>query len=254
MPSFSNVDSINNYYKSLQEPINANMRQAENDYNANLEKLRQTKEGQDAQAYRALQRQLKTVPEEMSAAGGQGGMVDSGIAYIKNRYLQGRNDRDTQLAADNAALGRDYQNTLEGYRGQLAQYEQQAAADRAELEYQQALAAARAASGGGGGGSGRRYYSRGSGSDSTSNISAPTNDVTEGQAFNANYGNYRSLPDTGTKMFENTNAALNNRPSPWSSVVPSISGLRNNTAVKSATSATANKKANSNLASLNKYM
>jgi len=215
MPNFSNVDSINSYYKSLQEPINANMRQAENDYNANLERLRQTKEGQDAQAYRALQRQLKTVPEEMSAAGGQGGMVDSGIAFIKNRYLQGRNDRDTQLAADNAALGRDYQNTLEGYRGQLAQYEQQAAADRAELEYQQALAAARASSGGGGGG-GRRYYSRGSGNGSGGTgiedpltslgpgISAPNS--TQGQSYLAAHNaagtlrkaNTRPMADAGT--------------------------------------------------------
>ena len=148
MPNYANIDALNKYYEAMQEPIKANMAQAENDYNYNLEKLRADKEGQDAQAYRALQRQLKTIPEEMSAAGGQGGMVDSGIAYTKNRYLQGRNDRDTQLAADNAALGRDYQNTLEGYRGQLAQYEQQAAADRAELEYQQAMAAARARSGG----------------------------------------------------------------------------------------------------------
>lgn len=160
MPNYANIDALNKYYEAMQEPIKANMAQAENDYNYNLEKLRADKEGQDAQAYRALQRQLKTIPEEMSAAGGQGGMVDSGIAYIKNRYLQGRNDRDTQLAADNAALGRDYQNTLEGYRGQLAQYEQQAAADRAELEYQQAMAAARARSGG----RGRSSRSKGGGS------------------------------------------------------------------------------------------
>lgn len=156
MPNYANIDALNKYYEAVQEPIKANMKQAENDYNFNLDKLRTDKEGQDAMAYRALQRQLRTVPEEMSAAGGNGGMVDSGISFIKNRYLQGRNDRDVQLAADNAALGRDYQNTLEGYRGQLAQYEQQAAADRAELEYQQAMAAARAAASGGGRRSSRR--------------------------------------------------------------------------------------------------
>lgn len=202
MPNYANIDALNKYYESLAAPINANMKQAENDYNTNmanlknqydtslstsqanraaeLEKLLQGKESADAQAYRALQRQLKTVPEAMSASGAQGGMVDSGIAYIKNRYLQGRNDRDTQLAANNADVGRrydeadanlllgyntdsanygrDYQNLLEGYRGQLAQYEQQAAADRAELEYQQALAAA-AAGGGGSSRKGRTYHS-----------------------------------------------------------------------------------------------
>lgn len=199
MPNYANIDALNKYYEALQEPIKANMRQAENDYNTNvanlkaqydnslaqstanrqaeLDKLLKSKEGADAQAYRSLQRQLRTVPEEMSAAGGNGGMVDSGISFIKNRYLQGRNDRDVQLAGnnadvgrryddydanlllgyntDNAELGRNYQNALEGYRGQLAQYEQQAAADRAELEYQQAMAAARAAASGGG--RGRKY-------------------------------------------------------------------------------------------------
>ena len=198
MPNYTNTQSINNYYASLQEPIRANMRQAENDYNANLEQLRTAKEGQDAQAYRALQRQLKTVPEEMSAAGAQGGMVDSGIAYIKNRYLQGRNDRDTQLAADNAALGRDYQNTLEGYRGQLAQYEQQAAADRAELEYQNALAAASAGGGGGG-----------SGSADDTGLTTPASNEGVADAFNANYGNYKSLPTTAQQMLSNTTSVLN---------------------------------------------
>lgn len=208
MPNYANLDSINKYYESLAEPINANIKQAENDYNTNaqilknrydtslntsktnrqaeLDAMRQNKENSDAQAYRSLQRQLYTVPDAMSAAGAQGGMVDSGIAYIKNRYLQGRNDRDTQLAANNADIGRrydqadadlllgyntdnaqlerDYQNALEGYRGQLAQYEQQAAADRAEWEYQQALAAAAAGGGGGGGGGStkKKYYGGGS--------------------------------------------------------------------------------------------
>ena len=210
MPNYTNLDSINKYYEGVKAPIESNMKQAQTDYDTNmanlkaqydtslnqskanrqaeLEKLLQGKETADAQAYRSLQRQLRTVPEAMSAAGGQGGMVDSGISFIKNRYLQGRNDRDVQLAGNNAdvgrryddydanltskynqdsaLLGRDYQNALEGYRGQLAQYEAQAAADRAELEYQQALAAAAAGGGGGGGGSSRRgrsYYGSNSG-------------------------------------------------------------------------------------------
>lgn len=205
MPNYANVDALNKYYSAMQEPIKANMKQAENDYNYNLEKLKTDKEGQDAMAYRALQRQLKTVPEEMSAAGAQGGMVDSGIAYIKNRYLQGRNDRDVQLAADNAALGRDYQNALEGYRGQLAKYEQQAAADRAELEYQQAMAAARAASGGGG-----RRSSRRSGSGNYDNTSVAPIVEDQGDSFSSNYGNYKVLPTTAQMMLSSTTDALRN--------------------------------------------
>lgn len=220
MPSYANIDAVNKYYNALQEPIKANMEKAENDYNYNLEKLRTDKEGQDAQAYRALQRQLRTVPEEMSAAGGQGGMVDSGIAYIKNRYLQGRNDRDVQLAADNAALGRDYQNTLEGYRGQLAQYEQQAAADRAELEYQQAMAAAAAAASGGGSSgrrSSRRYYGSTtedtpttSAGDSISSVASTAKKLANAASLTNNLGNYKVLPTTAQQMLGGTNQVLKN--------------------------------------------
>lgn len=139
MPAYTNNKSIDAYYNALKEPVKAQMSAAEADYKYNTNELQKTKEGQDAQAYRSLQRQLRTLPEEMAASGAQGGMVDSGLAYIKNRYLSGRNDRAMQYNTDYGALTRDYENTLTGLRGQLAQYEQMAKADKAELNYQDAL-------------------------------------------------------------------------------------------------------------------
>lgn len=138
MPAYTNNKSIDAYYNAMKEPVKAQMTQVENDYAYNQKQLDKAKRENDAQAYRSLQRQLRTLPEEMSASGAQGGMVDSGLAFIKNRYLQGRNDRDAQLASDKAALQKDYTNTMTGLRGQLSAYEQQAKADRAELEYQNA--------------------------------------------------------------------------------------------------------------------
>lgn len=139
MPAYTNNKSIDAYYNAMKEPVKAQMSAAGADYKYNTNELKKTKEGQDAQAYRSLQRQLRTLPEEMAASGAQGGMVDSGLAYIKNRYLSGRNDRAMQYNTDYGALTRDYENTMTGLRGQLAQYEQMAKADKAELNYQDAV-------------------------------------------------------------------------------------------------------------------
>ena len=144
MPSYTNNASIEAYYQGMKEPVNAQITQAGNDYEAALKRLEQTKATQDAENYRSYVRQQQELPGIMRASGNNGGMVDSAVASLANAYNQARAKRSLEYEGNRANQDLDYNNRLAALRAQLAQYDQMANADKAELAAQQAAAAARA--------------------------------------------------------------------------------------------------------------
>lgn len=144
MPSYTNNASIEAYYQGMKEPVNAQIEQAGNDYEAALKRLEQTKATQDAENYRSYVRQQQELPGIMRASGNNGGMVDSAVASLANAYNQARAKRSLEYEGNRANQDLDYNNRLAALRAQLAQYDQMANADKAELAAQQAAAAARA--------------------------------------------------------------------------------------------------------------
>ena len=144
MPSYTNNASIEAYYRGMKEPVNAQIEQAGNDYQAALNRLEQTKATQDAENYRSYVRQQQELPGIMRASGNNGGMVDSAVASLANAYNQARAKRSLEYEGNRANQDLDYNNRLAALRAQLAQYDQMANADKAELAAQQAAAAARA--------------------------------------------------------------------------------------------------------------
>lgn len=144
MPSYTNNASIEAYYRGMKEPVNAQIEQAGNDYEAALKRLEQTKATQDAENYRSYVRQQQELPGIMRASGNNGGMVDSAVASLANAYNQARAKRSLEYEGNRANQDLDYNNRLAALRAQLAQYDQMANADKAELAAQQAAAAARA--------------------------------------------------------------------------------------------------------------
>ena len=162
MPNFLSNEAIDSYYKGMKEPVNAEITQAGNDYKAALERLQQMKEQQDAENYRSYVRQQTEIPGLMRASGNNGGMVDSAVASLANAYNQARAKRSLEYEGNRANQDLDYNNRLAELRAKLAQYDQLAAADKANLLAQQeaeaAAAAARSYRGGSrSGGSGNGY-------------------------------------------------------------------------------------------------
>lgn len=160
MPNFLSESAIDSYYKGMKEPVNAEITQAGNDYKAALERLQQMKEQQDAENYRSYVRQQTEIPGLMRASGNNGGMVDSAVASLANAYNQARAKRSMEYEGNRANQDLDYNNRLAELRAKLAQYDQLAAADKANLLAQQEAEAAAAAARsyrGRSGGSGNGY-------------------------------------------------------------------------------------------------
>ena len=141
--NFGSTAAIDAYYQGMKEPVNAQITQANNDYQAALDRLQRMKENDDAQLYRSYVRQQQEIPGLMRASGNNGGMVDSAIASLANQYNRARADRSLNYEADVAGQDLDYNNRIAALRGQLAQYEQQANADKANLAAQEAALRAR---------------------------------------------------------------------------------------------------------------
>lgn len=162
MPNFLSESAIDSYYKGMKEPVNAEITQAGNDYQAALQRLQQMKEQQDAENYRSYVRQQTEIPGLMRASGNNGGMVDSAVASLANAYNQARAKRSLEYEGNRANQDLDYNNGLAELRAKLAQYDQLAAADKANLLAQQeaeaAAAAARAYRGGSRSGGSRNGY------------------------------------------------------------------------------------------------
>ena len=147
MPSYTNNASIEAYYRGMKEPVNAQIEQAGNDYQAALNRLEQTKATQDAENYRSYVRQQQELPGIMRASGNNGGMVDSAVASLANAYNQARANRSMELEQNRADQDLQYTNRLAELRAKLAQYDQMANADKANLAAQQAASAAKARAG-----------------------------------------------------------------------------------------------------------
>lgn len=145
MPNFLTESAIDSYYKGMKEPVNAEITQAGNDYQAALQRLQQMKEQQDAENYRSYVRQQTEIPGLMRASGNNGGMVDSAVASLANAYNQARAKRSMEYEGNRANQDLDYNNRLAELRAKLAQYDQLAAADKANLLAQQEAEAAAAA-------------------------------------------------------------------------------------------------------------
>lgn len=146
MPNYTNNASIEAYYQGMKEPVNAQITQAGNDYEAALKRLEQTKATQDAENYRSYVRQQQELPGIMRASGNNGGMVDSAVASLANAYNQARAKRSLEYEGNRANQDLDYNNRLAALRAQLAQYDQMAAADKANLLASQASGRARRSS------------------------------------------------------------------------------------------------------------
>lgn len=142
--NFLTTDAIDSYYRGMKEPVNAEITQAGNDYQAALQRLQQMKEQQDAENYRSYVRQQTEIPGLMRASGNNGGMVDSAVASLANAYNQARAKRSLEYEANRANQDLDYNNRLAELRAKLMQYDQLANADKANLLAQQEAAAAAA--------------------------------------------------------------------------------------------------------------
>ena len=130
----STRETIDQYYNAMKEPVNAQITQAGNDYQAALQRLQALKEQQDAENYRSYVRQQNELPGLMRASGNNGGMIDSAVASLANAYNQARAKRGLEYEANAASQGLDYNNRLAELRAKLSQYDQMAGADRAELD------------------------------------------------------------------------------------------------------------------------
>lgn len=130
----STRETIDQYYNAMKEPVNAQITQAGNDYQAALQRLQAMKEQQDAENYRSYVRQQNELPGLMRASGNNGGMIDSAVASLANAYNQARAKRGLEYEANAASQGLDYNNRLAELRAKLSQYDQMAGADRAELD------------------------------------------------------------------------------------------------------------------------
>lgn len=144
MASFNNNASIEAYYNAQKAPVNAQITQAGNDYQAALDRLQKMKEQQDAENYRSYVRQQQELPGLMRASGNNGGMVDSAVASLANAYNQARANRAMEYEGNVAQNDLDYNNQMASLRAQLAQYDQMAAADKYNLAAAQAAARSRA--------------------------------------------------------------------------------------------------------------
>ena len=133
MASFNSNEAINAYYQGMKEPVNAQITQANNDYQAALQRLQQMKEQQDAENYRSYVRQQTELPGIMRASGNNGGMVDSAVASLANAYNQARAKRAMEFEGNVADRDLDYTNKLASLRAELAKYDQMANADKANL-------------------------------------------------------------------------------------------------------------------------
>lgn len=236
--------AIDARYEAMRIPVEEQMKQAKEDYLYDRKLLKNAKEGQDAEAWRSYQRQRRTTPDVVSAAGGHGGMVDSAVAFNEAKYQEGRNSRSKQYLADLAARRRDYDRLRSDYQSQLAQYEAQARAEKAEQEYQAALG--RNSGGGGGGGGGYSYSNSTSNNYTTADTSLPGNATANGgTSFYNDYKNKSgNFPSQSQQMLTNTTAGLLGYNNPYSTGNPFSAGG----------SSTAPKKKPSNLASLDKYI
>lgn len=144
MANFNSNAAIDYYYQGQKEPVNAQITQANNDYQAALDRLEKMKLQEDAQNYRSYVRQQKEIPGLMRASGNNGGMVDSAIASLANQYNNARANRALNYEANVAEQDLNYGNQMASLRAQLAQYDQMANADKANLAAAQARARARA--------------------------------------------------------------------------------------------------------------
>lgn len=133
-------ESIDAYYEGQRKPVEAQMENTTAEYEAALAKLQQQKEAADADAYRSYVRQQHELPGIMRAQGNHGGMVDSAVASLLNKYNQGRADRGVQLNASTGDQTLQYNANMNSLRAKLAQLEQQANAEKAELAAAQAAA------------------------------------------------------------------------------------------------------------------
>ena len=70
----------------------------------------------------------------MRAQGNHGGMVDSAVAGVMNKYNQGRANRSTQLNADLANQELQNVQNQNSLRAKLAALKQQAEAERLSLK------------------------------------------------------------------------------------------------------------------------
>lgn len=140
MASYSSKEAIDAYYEGQKAPVNAEMENTTAAYEEALKRLQQQKEQSDADAYRSYVRQQRELPAIMRAQGNHGGMVDSAVASLLNKYNQGRANRGLQLNAGTSDQTLQYNAQMNNLRAKLAQYEQQAAAAKAELEAQQSAA------------------------------------------------------------------------------------------------------------------
>lgn len=136
-------ESIDAYYEGQRKPVEAEIENATAAYEAALAKLQQQKEAADADAYRSYVRQQHEMPGILRAQGNHGGMVDSAVASLLNKYNQGRADRGLQLGANTADQTLQYNANVNSLRAKLAQLEQQANAEKAELAAAQAAARGR---------------------------------------------------------------------------------------------------------------
>lgn len=139
MPEYTSPEAIKAYYKAMQQPVKAQIKQTKSDYQAQTEQLAQQKADADRQAYMSHQRQLRMMPDIASASGAHGGMVQSALAYQNAGYQQGRADRDVAMAQQQSALLNNYNNALAQLRAQAAQYKGLADADLAEWKYRQGV-------------------------------------------------------------------------------------------------------------------
>lgn len=131
--NFTTNAAIDAYYRGQKEPVNAQITQAGNDYQAAIDRLKALKEQQDAENYRSYVRQGQEIPGLMRASGNTGGMVDSAVASLANAYNQARAKRGLEYEANVASQGADYNGRLAELRAQLAKYDQMANADKSQL-------------------------------------------------------------------------------------------------------------------------
>lgn len=174
MASFNNTAAIDAYYAGQRSPIEAQIEQETANYERALQNLEQSRDNANAERYRSFRRIMNDLPSVSAANGIQGGMADSAVASIKNQYLQGRGDIEQNYLTNKADQDLQYGNTLTGLRGKLAQLEQEANADKYNLEYAQAMAAA---GGGGGGGRRSRSYRGGGGGGTEDNTTGLVRDL-----------------------------------------------------------------------------
>ena len=115
------LSAYGNQYGNLSNIYNNTLGQLESNYMYGADKIAQDRENALREAYVNRMMSQKNLPQQLNAAGLNGGAAESAVAQLLNNYGNARNSIETQSMNDLANLLNQYQNNANSAGQQYAQ-------------------------------------------------------------------------------------------------------------------------------------